>query len=92
MQAQIFRIIGNYKGKRGPVEFSKEFRALREEDALELLYADLGSNHRIRRGAISVEKIEVIKSLEEVKNPVILRLALEEGGGKLKRNENEGIQ
>ncbi|MFQ6124360.1 MAG: 50S ribosomal protein L18Ae [Candidatus Heimdallarchaeota archaeon] len=75
---QIFRISGIYKGKRGPVEFSKEFRALREEDAIELLYADLGSKHRIKRGAISVRKAEVIKSIEEVKDPVILRLALGE--------------
>lgn len=84
MQAQIFRISGTYKRKCGPVEFSKEFRALREEDAIELLYMDLGSKHRIKRGAISVTKIEVIKSIEEVKDPVILRLAFEENIGLMK--------
>lgn len=84
MQAQIFRISGTYKGKRGPVEFSKEVRALQEEDAIELLHTDLGSKHRIRRGAISVTKVEVIKSIEEVKDPVILRLVLEENIGLMK--------
>ncbi len=84
LQAQIFRISGTYKGKRGPVEFSKEFRALQENDAIELLYADLGSKHRIKRGAISVTKIEVIKAIEEVKDPVILRLILEKDIGLMK--------
>ncbi|MFX0195408.1 MAG: 50S ribosomal protein L18Ae [Candidatus Hodarchaeota archaeon] len=84
LQAQIFRISGTYKGKRGPVEFSKEVRALQEEDAIELLHTDLGSKHRIRRGAISVTKVEVIKSIEEVKDPVILRLVLEENIGLMK--------
>ena len=78
MQAKIFRIIGTYKSKRGSVEFSKEFRALREEDALEHLYMDLGSKHRLKRASISVVKIETIESMEEVKNPVILRLTLED--------------
>lgn len=78
LQAQIFRIIGTYRSKRGAVEFSKEFRALREEDAVEQLYTELGSKHRVKRPSISVTKIETIKSIEEVKDPIILRLTIEE--------------
>ena len=76
LQAYIFRISGTYKSKRGSIEFSKEFRALREEDAVEHLYAELGSKHRIKRAAINVEQIEKVESLEDVKNPLILRLSM----------------
>lgn len=76
MQAQIFRISGTYRSKRGLIEFSKEFRALREEDAIEQLYAILGSKHRVKRAAIKVEQIEKVESLEDVENSLILRLSM----------------
>jgi len=77
LQAHIFRISGTYRSKRGHIEFSKEFRALREEDAIERLYAELGSKHRIKRTAINLKKIERIESLADVKNALILRLSME---------------
>jgi large subunit ribosomal protein LX len=76
LQVHIFRISGTYRSKRGFIEFRKEFRALREEDAIEHLYAELGSKHRIKRAAINVEQIEKLEALEDVKNPLILRLAM----------------
>ena len=76
LQVQIFRIIGTYKSKRGPVEFNKEFRALREENAIEQLYVEIGSKHRIKRNLISVEKVEKITSLDEITDQFILRLSM----------------
>ena len=75
LQVQIFRIIGTYKSKRGPVEFNKEFRALREEDAIEQLYAEVGSKHRIKRNLISVKSVEKVTS-NQITNQFILRLSM----------------
>ena len=77
MDAQIYRIMGTYRSKRGDVEFSKEFRATCEDDALEHLYSDLGSNHRVKRASIVVTKIDIIKAMNEVKNPVVLRISID---------------
>ena len=39
-------------------KFSKEIVALKKEDALELVYSDLGSKHKVKRTQIKIEKIE----------------------------------
>ena len=49
-------------------------RALKPEHALEKVYSDLGSRHKLKRYHIKIEKIEEI-GLEEVEDLRILRLA-----------------
>ncbi len=77
MEVQIYRIMGKYRGKRGAVEFSKEIRATCEDDALEHLYSELGSKHRVKRASIIITKIALIKAMNEVTNPVVLRLTID---------------
>ena len=77
MEAQIYRIIGKYRSKRGVIEFNKEIRATCEDDALEHLYSDIGSNHRVKRASIVITKITLIKAINEVTNPVVLRLTID---------------
>ena len=50
--------------------FTKEFKAINEEDIYEKLYSIFGSKHRIKRSQIKVDSIEEI-SEDEVEDPVV---------------------
>ena len=50
--------------------FTKEFRAINEEDIYEKLYSIFGSKHRIKRSQIKVDSIEEIAE-DEVEDPVV---------------------
>lgn len=51
-------------------KFKKEVRALKAEDAIEKVYSELGSRHKVRRAHIKIESVKEI-SLEEVTNPLL---------------------
>jgi large subunit ribosomal protein LX len=53
-----FRITGEIKKGRTAIPFSVEFSAMKEQHALERLYADMGSRHRARRFEIKVTNIK----------------------------------
>ncbi len=76
---KIFRIIGTYRDiRKGFTQaFKFELRALKEEEAMEKVYSELGSKHRIRRRFINIEKVEVVEDPSEVENPMIQYFASE---------------
>lgn len=47
------------------MHFKKEIRALKKEDALQNLYADMGSRHKARKFEISVKTIEEVPETGE---------------------------
>jgi large subunit ribosomal protein LX len=53
-----FRITGEIRKGQTHIPFSVEFSAMKEQHALERLYADMGSRHRARRFEIKVDKIQ----------------------------------
>ena len=55
-----FRITGELRKRGERLPFKKEFRALRKEDAIQNLYADMGSRHKARRFEIAIKNIEEI--------------------------------
>lgn len=74
MSVQIFRLEGTYIRDKRNYRFSQEIRALTEENAREQLYSLLGSFHRVKRAAITIENIAVIPP-EESENPLIRKLS-----------------
>ena len=76
---KIFRIIGTYRDIRNGFTqaFKFELRALKEKEAKEKVYSELGSKHRIRRRFINIEKVEVVDDPSEVENPMIQYFASE---------------
>ncbi len=56
-----FKITGEIIKGRIRIPFSVEFNALREEHALQRLYAEMGSRHRARRHEIKISKVEETK-------------------------------
>lgn len=76
-EVKIFRITGRITKKNFQTEFKKEIRALKAEDAVEQLYTELGSKHRLKRFQLNIISVEEI-SLDEVESPIIKKLALGE--------------
>jgi len=60
-EVKTFKATGEVKKPRGSIPFSIEIRATKEQDAIERLYADLGSRHKARRLEIRLEKVEELK-------------------------------
>ncbi len=58
MRKKLFKITGKFFMGNKYQKFSKEIVALKKEDALELVYSDLGSKHKVKRTQIKIEKIE----------------------------------
>jgi len=55
----MFKITCSYKVGIFRAKLTKEIRALRFEEALEKLYSDVGSHHKVKRRNIKIEGVEV---------------------------------
>lgn len=76
MEVKIFRMSGTFWMGEKEQPFVKEFRAVNKENAIERLYSDLGSKHRVKRVRIKIEDIKEI-SPEEAKDILIKELSME---------------
>jgi large subunit ribosomal protein LX len=76
-EVKVFRVIGEIRKPNFQTEFHKEVRALRPGDAVEKVYMDLGSKHRVKRFQIKIVKIEEI-SPEKIESPLMKKLTLGE--------------
>lgn len=68
---QVYRVRGWFKQGFQRQKFTRELFALSNEQALERIYSDLGSKHKLKRNQIHIEEITEIKP-EEVSDPRIL--------------------
>jgi len=59
-QVKRFRISGEIRKRGENLPFLKEFNAVKSDDAVENLYADIGSLHKARRFEIRVQKVEEV--------------------------------
>ena len=70
MMTKIFRIKGSFVMGSETQVFTKEFRAVKEEDLYEKLYSIFGSKHGIKRSQIKIDSIEEI-SEDEVEDHIV---------------------
>lgn len=63
-EVKLFRVSGKITKPNFKTNFSKEIRALKPEDAVELVYKNLGSKHKVKRFYIKIEKVEEISPEE----------------------------
>jgi large subunit ribosomal protein LX len=73
MKTKIFRIQGKFVMGDNMKPFTKELKALKEEDIYEKIYSEFGSKHHIGRYQIKIEKIDEI-SAEDVQDPLVKAL------------------
>jgi large subunit ribosomal protein LX len=73
MKTKIFRIQGKFMMGNILKPFTKELKAINEDDVKEKIYSEFGSKHHIRRSKIIIETTNEITP-EEVQDPLIKAL------------------
>jgi large subunit ribosomal protein LX len=76
-EIKIFRVTGKITKPNWQTNFQKEIRALKQEEALERVYKEIGSKHRAKRFQIKILKVEEIKP-EEITDLTVKKLTLGE--------------
>ncbi|NWF87271.1 50S ribosomal protein L18a [Candidatus Bathyarchaeota archaeon] len=74
---KVFRVTGEIRKPNLKTSFKKEIIAVKSEHALEKVYAELGSRHRVKRFHIKISNVEEVP-LEEIENPLIRKLVVGE--------------
>jgi len=59
-QVRVFQIKGDLRKGGENLPFHKEVRAVKKEDAIQHLYAEMGSKHKARRFEIKINSIEEV--------------------------------
>jgi len=76
-EVKVFRVVGRITKPNFQTDFKKEIRALKPEQAVERIYKEIGSRHRVKRFQIKILKVEEITA-EEIIDPTIKKLTLGE--------------
>jgi large subunit ribosomal protein LX len=74
---KVFRVSGEILKPNLKTSFKKEVIALKPEHAVEKVYAELGSKHRVKRVHIKIVSVEEVPS-QEIENPLIKKLIIGE--------------
>lgn len=75
-EVKIFRITGEIRKPEWKSSFRKDLRAVKQEDAIDKVYKELGSKHRVKRFQIKITSIEEITP-EMTENHIIRKLSEE---------------
>ena len=67
---KVFRVTGEINKPNLNTPFAKEVMVAKPEHAVEKVYAEIGSKHRVKRFQIKISKVEEVP-LEEIENPIL---------------------
>jgi large subunit ribosomal protein LX len=70
---KVFRVTGEISKPNLKTPFAKEVLAAKSEHAVEKVYAEVGSKHRVKRHHIKILNVEEV-SLDEVENPILKKI------------------
>ncbi len=74
---KVFRVTGEIRKPNLKTSFKKEIVAVKPEHAVEKVYAELGSKHRVKRFHIKIVNVEEIPP-QEIENPLLRKLVIGE--------------
>ena len=57
---KVYRVTGRIRKPNFRTNFQKDVRALKPEEAVERIYKDLGSKHRVKRFHIIIEEVKEV--------------------------------
>lgn len=77
-KVKIFRVTGKIRKPNLQTSFRKEVAALKREHAVEKIYTELGSRHRVKRFHIEILKVEEVP-VGEIEDPLLRKLIVGEG-------------
>jgi large subunit ribosomal protein LX len=70
---KVFRVTGEILKPNLKTSFSKEIMAAKSEHAVEKVYAELGSKHRVKRFHIKITGVEEVPP-EQIENPLLKKM------------------
>jgi large subunit ribosomal protein LX len=70
---KVFRVTGEINKPNLKTSFAKEVVVAKPEHAVEKVYAEIGSKHRVKRFQINISKVEEVP-LEEIENPILKKI------------------
>ena len=74
---KVFRITGEIQKPNLKTSFRKEVIAIKPEHAVEKVYTELGSKHRVKRFHIKIINVEEVPP-QEIENPLLKKLVVGE--------------
>jgi large subunit ribosomal protein LX len=74
---KVFRVTGEIHKPNLKTTFKKEVIALKPEHAIEKVYAELGSKHRVKRMHIKIVNVEEVPA-QDIEDPLIKKLIVGE--------------
>jgi len=81
---KLFKVAGEIEKKGLKTPFLREIVAAKSEHAVERIYAELGSKHRVKRFHITIKNVEEVPP-EEIKNLSLRNFVGEEKVGEQER-------
>ena len=72
-ELKVFRVTGEINKPNLKTPFSKELLAIKSEHAVEKVYAEIGSKHRVKRFQLKISNVEEI-STDEIENPILKKI------------------
>lgn len=70
---KVFRIVGEIQKPNLKTPFRKEVIAVKPEHAVEKVYTELGSKHRVKRFHIRINKVEEVAP-QNIEDPLIRKI------------------
>jgi large subunit ribosomal protein LX len=70
---KVFRVTGEITKPNLATPFRKEVLADKPEHAVEKVYAEIGSKHRVKRFHLQILKVEEV-SAEQIENPILKKI------------------
>jgi large subunit ribosomal protein LX len=72
-EVKVFRVAGEIQKPNFKTSFRKEVVAVKPEHAVERVYTELGSKHKLKRFQIKIRNVAEVP-LEEVEDPLIRKI------------------
>jgi len=70
---KVFRVTGEISKPNLKTSFAKEVVVATPEHAVEKVYAEIGSKHRVKRYHIKILNVEEVP-LDEIENPILKKI------------------
>jgi large subunit ribosomal protein LX len=70
---KAFKVTGQINKPNLNTPFARELLADKSEHAVEKVYAEIGSRHRVKRCHIKITNVQEV-SVEEIKNPILKKI------------------
>ncbi|MGO8805196.1 MAG: 50S ribosomal protein L18Ae [Candidatus Bathyarchaeia archaeon] len=74
---KAFRVTGKINKPRLKTPFARELLADKSEHAVEKVYAEIGSRHRVKRCHIKITEVKEI-SADQIENPILKKIVAEQ--------------